>query len=72
MMDYRLSNITDPDPRMAINEGTKEKPIWKSRISKLTPDKIGYQKINSVKYNGQDAPFKVEGTLLERSTFLNL
>lgn len=65
MMDYRLSNITDPDPRMAINEGTKEKPIWKSRISKLTPDQIGYQKINSVIYNGQDAPFKVEGTLLE-------
>jgi len=65
MMDYRLANIADPDSRMATNLGTKENPKWKSRISELTPSQIGYQKIHSVKLNGQDALFKTEGTLLE-------
>ncbi len=65
MMDYRLSNIADPDARMATNLGTKEKPQWQSRIAKLQPEQIGYQKIESVKMNGQSATFNVEGTLLE-------
>lgn len=65
MMDYRLSNIADPDSRMATNLGTKENPKWQSKIATLQPEQIGYQKIQSVKLNGQTANFKTEGTLLE-------
>jgi hypothetical protein len=67
MMDYRLSNIVDPDKRMATNKGTKEKPEWISRISELTPTQIGYQHIESVKYNDIEVPFKIDGTILEVS-----
>ncbi|MGE8422201.1 MAG: hypothetical protein ACN6PI_05200, partial [Sphingobacterium siyangense] len=35
MMDYRLKNISDPDKRMVTNLGTKEKPIYQSRIGEL-------------------------------------
>jgi len=65
MMDERLKSIVDPDSRMVTNIGTKEKPIRQSRISALTPDQIGYQKIQSVKYNGTDVSFKEDGTILE-------
>lgn len=65
MMDERLQNIVDPDKRMVINEGTKEKPIFKSRIASLEPDQTGYQKIKSVKYNGSEVSFQEDGTLLE-------
>ena len=65
MMDHRLTSISDPDARMVKNVGTKEKPVLESRISKLTPDQIGYQKISSIKVNGMPATFKVDGTILE-------
>ncbi len=65
MMDHRLTSISDPDARMVKNIGTKEKPVLESRISKLTPDQIGYQKISSIKVNGMPATFKVDGTILE-------
>ena len=65
MMDYRLSNIADPDARMTTNKGTKEKPVYESRIAQLTPEQIGYQKINSLTMNGQPTDFKVDGTVLE-------
>lgn len=65
MMDHRLTSISDPDVRMVKNIGTKEKPVLESRISKLTPDQIGYQKISSIKVNGTPATFKVDGTILE-------
>ena len=65
MMDYRLSNISDPDARMATNLGTRQNPKWESRISKLNRNQIGYQDIKSVKMNGQDASFKIDGTILE-------
>ena len=65
MMDNRLSSISDPDSRMATNIGTKEQPVYQSRIAKLTPDQIGYQKISSVKVNGVKANFIVDGTILE-------
>lgn len=65
MMDHRLTSISDPDARMVKNIGTKEKPVLESRISKLTPDQIGYQKISSIKVNGTPATFKVDGTILE-------
>jgi len=67
MMDYRLSNISDPDKRMVINKGTVENPVKVSKIAVLTPDQIGYQKIKSLKYNGISTDFKVDGTILEVS-----
>lgn len=65
MMDHRLTNIADPDSRMTVNVGTKEKPVYQSRIATLTPEQIGYQDIQSLTYNGQPASFKVDGTILE-------
>lgn len=65
MMDYRLRNISDPDKRMVINIGTKENPKLISRITELKPDQIGYQKITSLKQNGTDVNYKVDGTILE-------
>src|SRR5690606_37069020 len=65
MMDERIKNIKDPDARMVTKEGSKENPIIKSRISALTPDQIGYQKIKSIQYNGTPVNFKEDGTILE-------
>jgi hypothetical protein len=42
-MDVRARLISDPDPRV------------KDRISKLSPDEIGYEKIKSLKQNGKDS-----------------
>lgn len=64
-MNARLQSISDPDGRMVINEGTREKPIYKSRISMLKPNEIGYLKIKSLKQNGKDVKFEVAGTVLE-------
>jgi len=45
------------------------RPDWdsrvKDRISKLTPDEVGYQKITSLKLNGIEQPMKLHGTILE-------
>ena len=67
MMDYRLATVPDPDARMVIKQGTPEKPVTISRISTLTPEQIGYQKINSLTVNGQAATYKTDGTILEVS-----
>lgn len=64
-MDIRLQNISDPDGRMTNNLGTKEEPIYESRISKLLPNEIGYQKITSLKQNGKPVNFEVIGTILK-------
>ena len=64
-MDARLQSIADPDSRMVINEGTRQKPIYKSRIAMLKPNEIGYLKIKSLKQNGKDVKFEVAGTILE-------
>jgi len=64
-MDMRLQNIVDPDGRMVNNIGTKEKPIYESRISKLKPNEIGYQKIISLKQNGTPVNYEVIGTILK-------
>lgn len=53
MMDVRSRTIADPDPRVG------------SRIFKLTPKQIGYQKIKSLKQDGKKLDYKVEGTILE-------
>ena len=45
------------------------RPDWdgrvKDRISKLTPEEIGYQLVKSIKINGVEQPAKVHGTILE-------
>ena len=53
MMDVRSRNISDPDRRVG------------SRINGLKPDEIGYQKILSLKQNGQAVNYEVAGTILE-------
>ncbi|MBX2945526.1 MAG: M1 family metallopeptidase [Cyclobacteriaceae bacterium] len=53
MMDVRSRNILDPDGRVT------------DRISKLKDEEIGYQRIQSLKQDGKDINFHVEGTILE-------
>jgi hypothetical protein len=53
MMDVRSRNIADPDPRVA------------DRIVKLSESEIGYQHILSLKQDGKDLTWKIEGTVME-------
>ncbi len=64
-MDIRLQNIPDPDGRMTNNLGTKEAPVYESRISKLTPDEIGFIKVNSLQQDGIDVKHTTIGTVLK-------
>ncbi len=64
-MDANLQAIADPDTRMSPNIGTKEKPVYESRIAKLKPNEIGFIKINSLTQNGEPVHYKVVGTILE-------
>jgi len=64
-MDVRAQNIVDPDRRMVNNLGTREKPIFQSRISQLKPEEIGFLKILSLKQNGKDVKHIVTGTILK-------
>jgi hypothetical protein len=52
-MDVRSRTLPDPDARVM------------DRISKLKPEEIGYQKINSLRMNGKAARYEVVGTILE-------
>jgi hypothetical protein len=52
-MDIRSRNILDPDSRVA------------DRISKLTPEEIGFIKVRSLTQNDKNVSFKVVGTILE-------
>ncbi|PWJ54487.1 peptidase M1-like protein [Dyadobacter jejuensis] len=52
-MDVRSRTIADPDSRV------------KDRISKLSPQEIGYEKIKSLKHNGKPVRYLVQGTILE-------
>jgi len=52
-MDVRSRTILDPDRRVG------------DRISRLNPDEIGYQKIQTLQQNGVDLEYEVEGTILE-------
>lgn len=65
MMDYRLSNITDPDRRMIKNIETSDKPKTQSKIATLTPEQIGYQNIQNLTVDGVAANFTIDGTILE-------
>lgn len=64
-MDMRLQNIVDPDRRMVNNIGTKNNPVYESRIAKLKPNEIGYLKVKSLKQNGENIQYIIEGTVLE-------
>ncbi len=64
-MDIRLQNINDPDGRMTINLGTKENPIYESKISKLQPNEIGFIKVKTLHQDGVDMQFKTIGTILK-------
>lgn len=64
-MDIRLQNIKDPDGRMTTNIGTKEAPIYESRISKLQPNEIGFIKVNSLTQDGIAIKYKIIGTILK-------
>jgi ribosomal protein L31 len=52
MMDVRSRNIADPDRRVG------------NRISKLSEDEIGYQRIRTLKQDGKPVKFTTEGTIL--------
>jgi len=64
-MNARLTSIADPDGRMAPNIGTKENPVYDSRITKLKPNEIGFIKVNSLTQNGKNVSYQVVGTILE-------
>lgn len=53
MMDMRSLTIEDPSSKIA------------DRISKLTEEETGYHKVNSLKQDGVEVDYKVEGTILE-------
>lgn len=53
MMDVRSRNIQDPDPRVG------------DRIAKLKDNEIGYQHILTLKQDGKDTKYVVNGTILE-------
>ena len=53
MMDVRSRTIVDPDRRVG------------DRISKLNPSEMGIQQILSLKQNGEDLIFTIDGTILD-------
>ncbi len=53
MMDVRSKSLPDPDRRVV------------DRISKLKDNEIGYQHIQTLKQDGKDLVYKVNGTILE-------
>ncbi len=53
LMDVRSRSIEDPDRRVT------------DRISKLSEEEIGYHRVTSLKQNGSDLTYDMEGTVLE-------
>jgi len=64
-MDYRLQNIADPDSRMVIKEGSGKNQKARSRIAELKPEDRGYQHIKSIRQNGKELSYKINGTIME-------
>mgnify|MGYP001744023910 FL=1 len=64
-MDSNLQALPDPDRRMANNVGTKQKPVYESRIAKLSPSEIGSLRITAMSQDGQKATFTHESTILK-------
>ena len=55
-MDMRLQSIADPDGRMMAD--------GKSRIASLSPEEMGYLRVNSLTQDNQAVSFVEEGTIL--------
>ena len=64
-MDANLQTLPDPDGRMATNVGTPQRPIYESRIAKLTPDEIGYLRVKKLTQDGVPATISHESTILK-------
>ena len=64
-MDIRLQNRPDPDGRMVNNLGTREKPVYESKIAKLKPEEIGYQKVLSLLQDNKKVKHELTGTILK-------
>ncbi|WP_456062926.1 M1 family metallopeptidase [Capnocytophaga leadbetteri] len=64
-MDTNLQTLPDPDGRMATNVGTPQRPIYESRIAKLTPDEIGYLRVKKLTQDGVPATISHESTILK-------
>lgn len=64
-MDANLQTLPDPDGRMATNIGTPQRPIYESRIAKLTPDEIGYLRVKKLTQDGVSATISHESTILK-------
>jgi len=64
-MDVRAQTIPDPSSRLSVNIGTKENPIYQSKIVKLKPNEIGFINVESLLQNGKELTYNVEGTVLE-------
>lgn len=64
-MDANLQTLPDPDGRMATNVGTPQRPIYESRIAKLTPDEIGYLRVKKLTQDGIPATISHESTILK-------
>jgi len=56
--------ISEPNPRRA-SDGLDWDPRVKDRISKLSPDEIGYQRVSSILINGAAQKLKEHETILE-------
>ncbi|HCO83377.1 MAG TPA: peptidase M1 [Arenibacter sp.] len=55
-MDMRLQSVPDPDGRMMAD--------GKSRIASLSPEEMGYLRVNSLTQDNQAVSFVEEGTIL--------
>jgi len=64
-MNARLESVPDPDGRMTMNKGTEENPERVSRITGLSPEQIGYLRVNSLTQNGTELQYEEVGTVLE-------
>lgn len=64
-MNARLKSVSDPDGRMVNNIGTREKPVFESRIDMLKPNEIGFIRVNSLTQNGVAVSHETVGTILE-------
>ena len=64
-MNARLENIEDPDSRMAVVSGTRENPVFTSRITPLKESEIGFIKVNSLTQDGVKVTYETVGTILE-------
>ena len=53
MMDVRSRNLPDPDRRVM------------DRIYKLNENEIGYQHVHTLKQDGKDVTYHIEGTVME-------